>query len=230
MTGYCHARWIIGSVLVLWAALGIVAANPEIVVETPILHAGDLANFTINITNGGETRLDNVTVVDTLPMGMRFISDDRGGLVEGQMITWRLGSLACQQSAAIRITVQVAPSAKGFQVNEVVVRGTSPGDEVVEDRDRSSIRVMQRRENNLATLEVGDDLSEAIGSEAIGFGFQGVLPTAENKLQIFRDQISSSNSNRDKYNRGASRVGDREARAFGGGIANNRVKISIAQR
>jgi len=45
----------------------------DVTTDAEYLSSGDIAAFSIDITNTGETPLDPVTVQDTLPVGMSYV-------------------------------------------------------------------------------------------------------------------------------------------------------------
>jgi uncharacterized repeat protein (TIGR01451 family) len=49
---------------------------------------GTSINFTIKVTNTGTMPLNELQVVDRVPNGLSYISDNRSGAVSGRNITW----------------------------------------------------------------------------------------------------------------------------------------------
>ena len=78
------------------------------------LHPGNLAIFTINYGNNGNTAAVNVVVSDVLPSGLTFVSAvPAPSSVSGQTLTWNnlgtpAGSLAPGASGVILVTAQLA--------------------------------------------------------------------------------------------------------------------------
>jgi len=84
--------------------------------------------FTININNTGDCTLDPVKVVDTLPAGMSYVSDDSGGSVSApnNRITWDFSSMDPGASATIHLVAHVDTGATGTLTNSVKVTGKPP--------------------------------------------------------------------------------------------------------
>jgi uncharacterized repeat protein (TIGR01451 family) len=80
-------------------------------------------NFTITVNNTGDCTLDLVTVVDTLPSGMSYVSDNSGGNVSGQEITWNLGSMG-PGPTTILLVAHIDVGAAGTLTNNVTATGT----------------------------------------------------------------------------------------------------------
>ena len=72
---------------------------------------GDDLTYTITVTNTGETVLENIDVTDTLPSGLRLVSDDD---------SWTIDSLAPGASRTFTITATVRASAEGELLNNRV--------------------------------------------------------------------------------------------------------------
>ena len=72
---------------------------------------GDDLTYTITVTNTGETVLENINVTDTLPSGLRLVSDDTD---------WTIDSLAPRASRTFTITATVRASAEGELLNNRV--------------------------------------------------------------------------------------------------------------
>jgi uncharacterized repeat protein (TIGR01451 family) len=87
--------------------------------------------FTINVSNTGETLLDPVQVVDTLPGGMSYVSSDPVGAVVDNTVSWSVGPMASGSFVPITLVAHIDQGASGVLQNQVVVTGVPPtGDSV----------------------------------------------------------------------------------------------------
>jgi uncharacterized repeat protein (TIGR01451 family) len=68
---------------------------------------GDDVVFALTVTNGGPSTATGVTVTDTLPLGLSYVSDDCGAGFSGPTLSWDVGLLAAGASAACNLTVTV---------------------------------------------------------------------------------------------------------------------------
>ena len=105
--------------------------------------AGDLVNFTINVTNHGPSNATNVNVTDVLPAGLEFVS--AGGNVTGtryiinnrEVVIWNVCNLNNASMVSLWVVVKVATN--GTFRNVAVVNstenktGTSNGTDVTAD-------------------------------------------------------------------------------------------------
>ncbi|HEV3203712.1 MAG TPA: hypothetical protein VGY77_04985, partial [Gemmataceae bacterium] len=79
--------------------------------------AGKQVTYEIVARNVGKTPVNNVTVEDEIPAGVRFISADPPGDVRGDKLAWKLGNLDGGEQRRIKVEIQAkaegefAPSA-----------------------------------------------------------------------------------------------------------------------
>ena len=100
--------------------------------------------FTITVTNTGDCTLNPVKVVDTLPVGMSYVSSSPAGSRAGNTITWYVGPLASGNSTTISLVAHIDEGAAGMLTNSVTVTGTSPERIDVHDCDSAEIEVLAR--------------------------------------------------------------------------------------
>lgn len=81
--------------------------NLQKTVDRPSVSVGDMATYTLTISNDGETTATNTVVTDTLPAGVTYESNDCGASFADPTVTWNVGSLAPAASAVCNITVTV---------------------------------------------------------------------------------------------------------------------------
>jgi len=66
--------------------------------------------YTISVTNFGPSSASSVTVTDTLPLGVTFVSATGGGVNTSGVVSWTLGTLASGQISNITVTVTAPAS------------------------------------------------------------------------------------------------------------------------
>ncbi len=99
--------------------------------------------FTITVENTGDCTLTPVMVVDTLPVGMSYVSDDSGGSVSGQEITWNLGSIASGAPATtISLVAHIDTGATGTLTDTVTATGTPPHGDDVSGTDTADVTAL----------------------------------------------------------------------------------------
>ena len=62
---------------------------------------GRSAEYEITVTNTGDTTANNVTITDTVPTGMSFVSASNGGSFGSGQVAWNIASLAPGQATTV---------------------------------------------------------------------------------------------------------------------------------
>lgn len=91
----------------------------------PVTAGGQLI-YTLDVTNHGPSDATGVTVTDTLPMALRYLSgDSTSGTVShaSQVVTAAVGDLAAGESATITLVTQVDPQFSGTLTKTAAVTG-----------------------------------------------------------------------------------------------------------
>ncbi len=101
--------------------------------------------FTLEVTNIGDCILNPVKVVDTLPAGMSYVSDDFAGTESEGTITWDdiTGGQGLAPGALKTITfvAHIDTGASSPLIDNVTVWGTPPAGDVVTDYDTADVAV-----------------------------------------------------------------------------------------
>jgi uncharacterized repeat protein (TIGR01451 family) len=97
----------------------------EKVVDDARPNVGDTITFTITLSNLGKDTATGVTIADTLPSGLAFLSATPAqGSYDSGTGTWDVGSLAASGSTTLAITVLVV---SGVAQTNVATRRVSAG-------------------------------------------------------------------------------------------------------
>jgi uncharacterized repeat protein (TIGR01451 family) len=73
---------------------------------TPTIEAGGVANFSIKVTNHKGQDATNVVVSDIVPQGLTVVAASTSGVVNGNTITWDLGTMAQAQVITLTYSAQ----------------------------------------------------------------------------------------------------------------------------
>ena len=94
------------------------------------LEKGKNSTWTLRVTNNGGAAATGVTIVDTLPTGLSYVSASGAGWscsAAGQTVTCNLaGSLPAGASSTVGINTLVAASSSGTIVNQAAASSTQP--------------------------------------------------------------------------------------------------------
>ena len=86
---------------------------------TPRASVGDTITYDIVVTNPGEADATNTKVVDTIPDGITYVSSTPEATVDGQSLTWNLGTLG--KGGRKSLTVKAKTTRTGTFWNPVTV-------------------------------------------------------------------------------------------------------------
>lgn len=163
---YLHSS-IKGAMLI--SAL-IMIGSAQMTVDSHDVSPGGTASFTISVSNTGETPLNPVKVIDTMPEGMSYVADDRipKGQVNGNEITWpNVGPIDIGESTAIHLLTKIDHRSTGRLTNHVSVTGSPvPDGYDVTSIDEEYVDVKQpprssKAIQNMEAIELGNQLALA---------------------------------------------------------------------
>lgn len=80
-------------------------------VSAASVDVGNNVTFTITVSNAGPDAATNVAVLDVLPVGLTYVSDNSGGAYNDGTGLWTVGTIANGSSASIQITATVTTAA-----------------------------------------------------------------------------------------------------------------------
>lgn len=205
-------------------------ASLNIKSDRPVLRPCDIANFNITVSNSGETPLDPVRMVDTLPPGMSYVSDDRSAIVQGREIIWRnLGSLNTSESTPVHLVTRIGPCTRGRLENLVTVTGTPPTGYNVTDNGTEDIFVAasakKKSAGNLDRIGLGDQKAVAVDPSSKSRGT--AVANNYNEIKKAQSRIQGSGCG---HNLIDVQAGDQSAFAHNSAVAVNKRMISSAQR
>jgi uncharacterized repeat protein (TIGR01451 family) len=145
-------------------------ASAQMTVDSHNVMPGGTAVFIINVSNTGETPLNPVKVIDTLPIGMSYVTDDRNpkGQSTGSEVIWpNVGPVDIGESTAIHLLTKIDRRATGRLINHVSVIGSPvPDGYEVTNIDKEYVDVKQPPRSpkviqNIEAIELGNQLALA---------------------------------------------------------------------
>lgn len=110
--------------------------------ETTTAAPGTLIPYTVTVSNTGDGDAEGVSVVDTLPSGLEYVSSTPSGTYDEQAhtVAWTVDVAAGSQAVCL-ITVRVADDATGTMENAVQVTDPSDPDNPVVPPDKPNVDV-----------------------------------------------------------------------------------------
>ena len=138
---------------------------PDITVEKtgrPAMFVGNQVTYTLTASNSGDAALTGVTITDTIPTGMSYVTSSPAGTVsdDGAQVTWSVGSLAVGAETSVTVTLQ------GDQVGTVTNTAGASATEGVSASDTLEIRVLPAPG---ATIQITDSFDPVSEGEEVDF-------------------------------------------------------------
>ncbi|MDX2005369.1 MAG: DUF11 domain-containing protein, partial [Meiothermus sp.] len=106
----------------------------------PQVETGRNAVFTLTVGNTGPDAATGVTLTDTLPAGLEFVSASPAATRSGNTLTWNLGNLAKDERRTL--TLEVRGQTPGRQLNTASVRGNERDPNPNNNRDQATLEVV----------------------------------------------------------------------------------------
>ena len=93
-------------------------------VNNNLSNEGATIIYTITVTNNGTSDATNVSLVDNLPLGISYVSDDAGGFYNNGSGIWSIGSIPTGAKAILNITTQVNVGTSGTKITNTTTAAT----------------------------------------------------------------------------------------------------------
>ncbi|MBU0568998.1 DUF11 domain-containing protein, partial [bacterium] len=135
----------------------------EKVTATSVVNAGDSITYILTIANYGNQAISNITVTDTIPTGLDYMSSQpTESSAGGNTVTWTITSLAPGEQKQIQLTVATTIDDQGETINTATVRGQDENNNWLTDRDTSPVFI--------TVLGPGIDVEKVASHGKIGIG------------------------------------------------------------
>ena len=120
------------------------------------MFVGNQVTYTLTATNSGDAPLSGVTITDTIPTGMSYVSSSPSGTTSDNdtEVTWDIGNLAVGGSSSVTVTLQ------GDSVSTVTNTAAAAADEGVSDSTTMEVRILAAPGATLALTDSFDPVSE----------------------------------------------------------------------
>ena len=138
---------------------------PDITVEKtgrPAMFVGNQVTYTLTASNSGDAALTGVTITDTIPTGMSYVTSSPAGTVsdDGAQVTWSVGNLVVDAETSVTVTLQ------GDQVGSVTNTAGASATEGASASDTLEIRVLPAPG---ATIQITDSFDPVSEGEQVDF-------------------------------------------------------------
>ena len=137
-------------------------------VDTTTPDVNDNVIFTLTVTNEGPSEATGIQVLDQLPSGFTYVSDDGGGAYASGTGIWSIASLANGNSTIINITASVNTSGDYINVAEVIAhdqldQDSTPNNTTPSEDDQDEVVVTPRQLVDVSVTKTADTNTPNIG-------------------------------------------------------------------
>jgi uncharacterized repeat protein (TIGR01451 family) len=129
--------------------------------------------FTITVTNAGPNAATGVTVLDQLPAGLTYVSDDSGGFYNTSTGIWTIGTINASASATLNITATATSASINGVTNTAQIQtsdqfdpDSTPGNNNSAEDDQSSVTV-RALSADLALSKTVDNSSPIVNDNVV---------------------------------------------------------------
>ncbi|MEJ2218924.1 MAG: DUF11 domain-containing protein [Gemmatimonadota bacterium] len=165
--------------------------------------AGSNVTYTIGVQNSaGPSDASGVTVTDTLPASLTYVSSTGGtggGTYDGtsRAVTWNVGTLAAGGSTSLGLTVTIDPAATGSVSNRAWVGSTTADPATTNDSSTVTTTLTQSADLSVtktapATDTAGTNLTYAIAVNHVGGPSDATGVTVTDTLPASLTYVSST--------------------------------------
>ena len=118
------------------------------------LFVGNQVTYTLTAINTGDAPLTGVTITETIPTGMSYVSSSPAGTESGSTVTWDIGDLAVGATSSVTVTLE------GESVGTVTNAADASSTEADAEQVTLSIRILPAPGATLALTDSFDPVSE----------------------------------------------------------------------
>ncbi|MFD2588861.1 gliding motility-associated C-terminal domain-containing protein [Croceitalea marina] len=126
--------------------------------------------FTITVTNEGPSEATNLQVLDQLPSGFTYVSDDSVGAYDDTTGNWNIGNLGIGNTTVLNIVATVNTIGVYTNIAEVISHteldiDSTPNNDILSEDDQDEVVVSPRPLVDISVTKVANDMTPNIGGE-----------------------------------------------------------------
>ncbi|NRT11838.1 DUF11 domain-containing protein, partial [Flavobacterium sp. 14A] len=158
----------------------VIACNADLVttkivdIKEPV--EGAIIKFTLSVTNNGPDKATTVSLIDKMPTGLTYMSDNGGSTYNSGTGIWTIGTMLKDAVVSLEITAEVNAGTAGTTINNITTaaKGDQPDTSTVGDDLNESVTV-----NNFPVVANDDKLDQQAGPVTVsiladnGYGTDG---------------------------------------------------------
>ncbi|MDT0539394.1 PKD domain-containing protein [Croceitalea sp. P059] len=126
--------------------------------------------FTITITNEGPSEATNLQVLDQLPSGYTYVSDDSAGAYDDTTGNWNIGNLGIGSTVILNIIANVNTTGVFTNVAEIISHteldiDSTPNNDILSEDDQDDVVVSPRQLVDISVTKIADNMTPNIGGQ-----------------------------------------------------------------
>lgn len=132
----------------------------------------DNVRFTLTVANDGPSEATSVEVLDLLPSGYTYVSDDGGGAYDEVTGVWNVGSVASGDSTSLSILCNVNASGDYDNAAEIIAHDqtdtdSTPNNNVPGEDDQDGVSVIPVPLVDISVAKTVDQIIPEVGEEIL---------------------------------------------------------------
>ena len=138
-------------------------------VDNEFPDVSDQVTFTLSLNNAGPSNASNIQVIDLLPSGYTYVSDDSGGAYNPATGEWSIASLAADNTSTIAIVAEVNATGSYLNNAELVAVNeqdpdSNPNNNILSEDDQDEQSTQPRVVTDISVQKSIDNSTPAVGS------------------------------------------------------------------
>ena len=128
---------------------------------------GDTITYTISVTNNGKSNATNVSLIDKLPIGVTYVSDDASGDYNSNTGLWNIGGLLNGTSRILHIQATVNANTSGKTIINTSSTALADQADSTSLGDILSVPIFINNETDIALTKVANNLTPNEGDSVV---------------------------------------------------------------
>ncbi|WP_350288344.1 gliding motility-associated C-terminal domain-containing protein [uncultured Croceitalea sp.] len=138
-------------------------------VDNQFPDVSDTVTFTLTLNNAGPSEATGIEILEALPSGYSYVSDDSGGTYDINTGIWTIPSLNADDTVSLNISVGINTTGSYTNVAEVItVNEQDPnstfGNGILEEDDQDEQTTQPRVITDISVVKTANNLNPSVGS------------------------------------------------------------------
>ena len=136
-------------------------------VDNSVPNEGDTITYTITVANNGLSDATGISLIDNLPFGLSYVSDDSGGAYSSATGVWNIGDLANGDTASLQIVATVNNGTAGMTIVNTAIAASGDQSDPGTNGDVLSATIYIDNKTDIVLSKVANDLNPNEGDDVL---------------------------------------------------------------